>query len=243
MIDETIREILNSTFKYNIDIIKENNYNITAGNAELYDDGRATRVGELVNEFKDKLTTRQWKTYFKRIDNNGRKYNFGNNEKSVIHIGNKLVSSEYTNGKPQVYNFVKLEARLLKTYGMTAKQFADTFISKLVKEGYNETEIREFIRNLGEEPLLERNDTSSNIIANRSERTRKNDRQVDRTSQNRNERKQFLQENGKLNSNDDVENSEQSSFSLQERIKQLENKLSQMKKKITLTNLNGEYVL
>lgn len=196
--------------------MKENNYNISTGMQELYDDGRATRVGELVNEFKDKLTARQWKTYFKRIDNNGRKYNFGNNEKNVIHIGNKLVFSKYTNGKPQVYDIVKLEARLLKTYGMTAKQFADTFIRKLVKEGYNETEIREFIRNLGEEPLLERNDTSSNVIANRSERTSKNDRQVDRTSQNRNERNQFLQENGKLNSNDDVENSKQSSFSTSE---------------------------
>ena len=67
-----------------------------------------------------------------------------------------------------------------------------------------------------EKPLLERNDTSSNVIANRSERTSKNDRQVDRTSQNRNERNQFLQENGKLNSNDDVENSKQSSFSTSE---------------------------
>ena len=216
MIDEAVREVLKSTFKYNVDIMKENNYNISTGMQELYDDGRATRVGELVNEFKDKLTARQWKTYFKRIDNNGRKYNFGNNEKNVIHIGNKLVFSKYTNGKPQVYDIVKLEARLLKTYGMTAKQFADTFIRKLVKEGYNETEIREFIRNLGEEPLLERNDTSSNVIANRSERTSKNDRQVDRTSQNRNERNQFLQENGKLNSNDDVENSKQSSFSTSE---------------------------
>ena len=37
-----------------------------------------------------------------------------------------------------------------------------------------------------------------------------------------------------------LENS--SSFSLQERIKQLENKLSQTDEKITLTNLNGEYV-
>ena len=212
----TLSQVNNSTFKYNIDIMKENNYNISTGMQELYDDGRATRVGELVNEFKDKLTARQWKTYFKRIDNNGRKYNFGNNEKNVIHIGNKLVFSKYTNGKPQVYDIVKLEARLLKTYGMTAKQFADTFIRKLVKEGYNETEIREFIRNLGEEPLLERNDTSSNVIANRSERTSKNDRQVDRTSQNRNERNQFLQENEKLNSNDDVENSKQSSFSTSE---------------------------
>ncbi len=214
MIDEAVREVLKNTLKYDVDIMKENNYNISTGMQELYDDGRATKVGELVNEFKDKLTARQWKTYFKRIDNNGRKYNFGNNEKSVIHIGNKLVFSKYTNGKPQVYDIVKLEARLLKTYGMTAKQFADTFIRKLVKEGYNETEIREFIRNLGEEPLLERNDTSSNVIANRSERASKNDRQVDRTSQNRNKRNQFLQENGKLNSNDDVENSEQSSFSL-----------------------------
>ena len=208
-------DVFEDKANYDVDINGKNNYNVNNEDTKLYDDGRATRMGGLVNEFKDKLTSKQWNTYFKRIDNDGKKYNFGNNEKSVIPIGNKLVFSNYINGKPQVYDIVKLEARLLKTYGMTAKQFSDTFINKLVKEGYNETEIREFIRNLGEETLFERNDTSSNITSNRSERTSKNDRQVDRTSKNRSERKQLLQEDGKLNSNNDVENSEeQGSFSM-----------------------------
>lgn len=200
--------------KYDVDIMKESNYNTNTGNVELYDDGRATRVGELVNEFKDKLTSKQWNAYFKRIDNNGKKYNFGNNEKSVIHIGNKLIFSNYINGKPQVYDIVKLEARLLKTYGMTAKQFTNTFINKLVKEGYNETEIREFIRNLGEETLLKRNDTPSNVITNRSKETSENDGHIDRISGNSSKRNGFLQEDGKFNNNDDVKNSEQGSFSL-----------------------------
>lgn len=210
-------DVFEDRANYDVDINVKNNYNVNNEDTELYDDGRATRMGGLINEFMDKLTSKQWNTYFKRIDNDGKKYNFGNNEKSVIPIGNKLVFSNYINGKPQVYDIVKLEARLLKIYGMTAKQFSDTFINKLVKEGYNETEIREFIRNLGEETLFERNDTSSNITTNRSERTSKNDRQVDRTSENGNERKQLLQEDGKLNSNNDVENSEeQGSFSMAE---------------------------
>lgn len=49
---------------------------------------------------------------------------------------------------------------------------------------------------------------------------------------------QYMQNNEK--NSQGLENS--SSFSLQERIKQLENKLSQTDEKITLTNLNGEYV-
>lgn len=214
MIDEAVKEVLKNTFKYNVDIIKENNYNISTGMQELYDDGRATRVGELVNEFKDKLTARQWKTYFKIIDNNGKKYNFGNNEKSVIAIGNKLVFSKYTNGKPQVHDIIKLETRLLEKYGMTVKQFSDTFIYGVVKEGYDETKVREIIRNLSEETLFARNNTSSGTVTNRSERISENDRRVDRTSENRNKRNGFLREDGKINYNDDVKNSEQSSFSL-----------------------------
>ena len=199
---------------YNVDINKETEYNGISDDVELYDDGRATEIGELINKFKNQLTRKQWNTYFKKIDSDGKKYNFGNNEKSVIPIGNKLVFSKYENGKPQVYDIIKLGTKLLNTYGITTKQFTDIYVSKLVKEGYNETEIREFIRNLSEETLYEGNNFASDTIANRSKRTRENDRQVDRDITKRNKRNQLLQRNGKIDNNNDVENSNQGSFSL-----------------------------
>ena len=226
-----------------VDITNETLYN----SEELYDDGRATKQGELVDEFKKELTDKQWVEYFKKVDNHGKKYNFGNNEKNVIAVGNKLVFSTYTNGKPSVYDVLKIETKILKTFKITANKFADKFINKLVKEGYNGEEIRQFIRNFSEETLLNRNDTTSNFIANRSERTSKNDRRINKNSTDSAERGKFLQTNGSVDSNNDVKNSkEQGSFSLPKIPKNhirlyrgLENKYDSNYDKTKLDNVNG----
>lgn len=66
--------------------------------------------------------------------------------------------------------------------GELFNKFCDAFSGKHVMEGYNETKIREFIRNLSEEALLDRNNTSSIVATNRSESAKRNDGRNDKNS-------------------------------------------------------------
>lgn len=179
----------------------------------VYNEDRAIPEGALVNEYNEKLTKSEWREYFKRIDNNGIEYQYGDNEKSIMQINGKVILSTYIDSKPQVVAMWNINELLANSYGMTVDEVADTIINVAERTGYDEERIREIIGNLNGKEVFSSNNITSNNVANDSQESRSIYEQSDRNSRENNNRRTILPSNGNINSRN-VKELENSSFSL-----------------------------
>lgn len=166
----------------------------------MYNEDVAIPQGSLINEYNEKLSKQEWREYFKKIDNNGIEYQYGNNEKSVMKINDKIILSTYIDSKPQVVSMWNINELLADSYNMTVDDIANTIISVAERTGYDETRIRDIINNFNGEKILSDNNITGNNVANDSKESKNIYNETNRGGEENNNGKNVFQPNGKIDS-------------------------------------------
>jgi len=207
--NEQKKNIKINDVRYNAEL----NNNIENNEDLQYNIDKAIPEGSLINEFNDELKGNEWREYFTKVDRNGIEYQFGNNEKNIVNVNNKIILSSYLDSKPQVRKMWEVDEFIAQSYGTDIETITETIRNVAERTGYNVEEIGRIIDIFNGKEIQTRNNSTSDNATGSSEEQRGIYGQTNTTSETIKNRNGFLQENGR-NDSRDVNNT---SFSLKQK--------------------------